>query len=340
MSQTTKMTNKLFSLQHIEKMTDSVGMLEHCTFTEVNYSEGYATDDNARALQVMLRLGALQPADYIEKYSTIYLGFLLSAETENGFRQDMNASQSWKGEGSVEEGFGRAMAALSEASISAITEKQRAAATQAFDEHLSLIKKVKHPRTIAQIIIALSYRKNTELIRLADELAALYSAHSSDSWCWYEDEMTYDNGRLPLGMFHAYQSTGNKKYLQIALESLDFLLAQTFDEKKKCFSFVGNTGWFQKKGKKALFDQQPVEAGSTVEVCVLAFKVTKMQKYLEYAKKALEWYSGRNIVGLSLLNPVTGGVKDGLEEHSVNQNEGAEAVLSYVLACLALQKII
>ncbi|MDO9028458.1 MAG: glycosyltransferase, partial [Candidatus Roizmanbacteria bacterium] len=74
-----------FPLTHIERMTDSIGILEHCIFSTPDRIEGYSTDDNARALQVVLRLNKLSSEEYIKKYSSIYLQFLLSARSPQGF---------------------------------------------------------------------------------------------------------------------------------------------------------------------------------------------------------------------------------------------------------------
>ncbi|TRZ51656.1 hypothetical protein D4R99_04070 [bacterium] len=352
-------------------MTDSIGILEHCIFSTPDRMEGYSTDDNARALQVVLRLNKSASEEYIKKYSSIYLQFLLSARSPQGFHQDLNADLTWKDDAGVEEGFGRAMAALGEAAITAPSPDQQLAAVFVFDQQALLIKKVRQNRAMSQAITALSHRMKfettapelvplllmrkklkgnmsvklpinmqAEVVHLADTLAASYLNHSSQSWNWYEDILSYDNGRLPLGMLYAYQESKDKKYLKIALESLDFLLAQTYDRVKDCFSFPGYRGWFHKGKKKALFGQQPIEAGSTVEVCTFAYEVTRQKKYLDFAVKALEWYNGRNILKINMLNTVTGGVKDGLEKWGVNPNEGAESILSFALASLAFKKAI
>lgn len=365
------MINAKFSLTHIEKMTDSIGILEHCIFSTPDRIEGYSTDDNARALQVILRLNKLSSEEFTKKYSSIYLQFLLSARSSKGFHQDLNADLTWKDDAGTEEGFGRAMAALGEAAITAPSSDQQLAAVFVFDRQALLIKKVKQNRAMAQVITALSHRikfettspeliplllmrkklkgdmsvelpinMQAEIIHLADELVKSYRNHSSRSWNWYEDVLSYDNGRLPLGMLYTYQESRDKKYLAIALESLDFLLAQTYDKIKDCFSFPGYRGWFMKNKKKALFGQQPIEAGSTVEVCSFAYEVTHKKKYLDFAVKALDWYSGRNILKINMLNTDTGGIKDGLEEWGINPNEGAESILSFALACLALKKVI
>ena len=116
---------------------------------------------------------------------------------------------------------------------------------------------------------------------------------------------------------------------------LDFLLEQIYDKKLNCFSFPGYRGWFDKNGDRTLFGQQPIEAGSIVEVCVKAFEVTEDKKYLDWAKKALDWFYGKNILGEKMINESSGGVYDGLEEEGVNLNQGAESLLSYLLARLS-----
>jgi len=48
-------------LDHLHRMTDDTGMLQHSIFTIPNRKEGYATDDNARALILAVQLEQLAP---------------------------------------------------------------------------------------------------------------------------------------------------------------------------------------------------------------------------------------------------------------------------------------
>ncbi|PIV10814.1 glycosyltransferase, partial [Candidatus Roizmanbacteria bacterium CG03_land_8_20_14_0_80_35_26] len=41
-------------LDHLYRMTDIVGIAEHCLIATPDLREGYCVDDNARALQVAL----------------------------------------------------------------------------------------------------------------------------------------------------------------------------------------------------------------------------------------------------------------------------------------------
>ena len=337
----------IFSLKHVSRITDHIGIIEHCIFAKPHLKEGYCVDDNARALLACLKVDGKEKKTAQQLIPT-YLSFLVRASDKKGFHQDLNSDLTWKDDTGVQDGFGRAMVALGETTLSAPQDNQKFTAAFIFDQQTFLIPTIKYPRVIAQTIIAISkrirYNKipldlKKELIVLSDRLIKDYQKHSSESWKWYEDIIAYDNGRLPLSLFCAFQVTKNQKYLEAAKESLDFLIEQIYDHSKDCFSFVGNKGWYPKDKKPAIFDQQPIEAGSMVEVCVKAYEVLKDPKYLHFAKTAFLWYSGKNILGLPMIDNLTGGVYDGLESQKVNQNEGAESVLSYILACLALKEI-
>lgn len=336
-----------FCLKHVSRITDNIGIIEHCIFAKPNRKEGYCVDDNARALLACLRVDGKEK-ETAQQLIPTYLRFLVRARDKKGFHQDLNSDLTWKDDAGVEDGFGRAMVALGETTLSALQDNQKFTAAFIFDQQAFLIPTIKYPRVMAQTIIAISKRikfseksldLKKELIVLSDRLIKDYQKHSSESWKWYEDILTYENGRFPFSLFCAFQVTKNQKYLEVAKGSLDFLIEQTYDHSKDCFSFVGNKGWHQKGKKPAIFDQQPIEAGNMVEVCVKAYEVLNDPKYLYFAKNAFLWYSGKNILGLTMIDNLTGGVYDGLESQKVNRNEGAESVLSYILACLALKEI-
>src|SRR5579864_1815527 len=50
-------------LDHLYRLTDDTGILQHATFAVPNYSEGYATDDNARALVLTVLIEQLGKAE-------------------------------------------------------------------------------------------------------------------------------------------------------------------------------------------------------------------------------------------------------------------------------------
>lgn len=356
-----------FSLDHIIRMTDNVGILEHCIFATPDRIEGYCTDDNARALQVSLRLNGSQEKEKIQKYIPVYLKFLLWARTKQGFHQDLNPNLTWKNDDGLGEGFGRAMAALAETAANGPVDLALPAAL-VFDWQSHLIRKPHSARVKAHLIWALLHRMRfkdnpewdmmrrfsaddgrsfgskidgKKMIRqLADEMVAEFEAEKRQDWCWFEKSLTYDNARLPWGLFGAFKATGDKKYLRAGLESLDWLIKKTWDEQKNCFSWIGNKGWWFRGKQRAVFDQQAIDAGSMVEACAVAGEASGKREYFAWAQAAYKWYTGKNILGINLVDERTGGVKDGLVKEGFNPDEGAESVLSYLIAGLVGDKYV
>ena len=322
-------------IKYLVNITDNIGLIEHCKYHQPNFVEGWCVDDNARAIQVCLHYKDLE----LEKHKSVYFSFLESAYRNNDFYDDLNQDLTWKeGFESGGEHCGRALAALGE--VIKFDRKLCNKAKDLFDQIYVLIKNNQYywTRVIAHTILGLQYYRNEEIEFWADKLMERYYLEKQDTWCWFDSEMTYDNGRIPMSLLVTYQQTKNKKYLEVGLESLDFLTKLIFNKEKNYFSFPGNRGWFTKSGNRAKFDQQPIEAGTMVEVYVLAYKITKKEIYKKMAKLAMDWYLGKNILGLRMINGKTGGVYDGIGIEEINLNQGAESVLSYLLAAKEIKK--
>ena len=172
------------------------------------------------------------------------------------------------------------------------------------------------------------------IVSLTEQLLDSYQQVSSSDWCWFEPYLTYVNARLSQALFLAYGIIGDERYLQIAKKSFDFLVkVQVIDEK---IIPIGNKGWYKKGGKRALYDQQPIEASCMVEAALAAFRVTGDKKYERIAHIAFDWFLGKNSQDVMVYNPKTGGCYDGVTPEGVNLNQGAEATVSYLLARLEL----
>ena len=57
------------------------------------------------------------------------------------------------------------------------------------------------------------------------------------------------------------------------------------------------------------------------------------------ARRAFEWFLGRNDLGLPLYDASTGGCRDGLHVDRVSQNEGAESTLAFLIALAEMQAL-
>lgn len=203
---------------------------------------------------------------------------------------------------------------------------------------LSWILDASSPRAKAYFLLGINALLKTQpdsqlldgATKLASQLLRWHKAVSRSAWDWFEESLTYDNARLPESLAACYEIIRDSTCLKVASDSLEFLMnVQTVDG---VFAPVGNKGWYRAGGHRALYDQQPVDAGATVEVCNRLYRLTGEARYRDWSSFALSWYSGSNLKRLAVYDPATGGCYDGLIEQGVNLNQGAESILSYLLA--------
>jgi hypothetical protein len=100
---------------------------------------------------------------------------------------------------------------------------------------------------------------------------------------------------------------------------------------------IGSNGFYPRGGDRARFDQQPVEAQAMVSACLAARLLTGDAGWGRHAQLAFDWFLGRNDLGLWLYDAATGGCRDGLHPDRINQNEGAESTLAFLLSLLEIQ---
>jgi hypothetical protein len=98
------------------------------------------------------------------------------------------------------------------------------------------------------------------------------------------------------------------------------------------FRPIGCCGFYKRGETRANFDQQPIEAHATVSACLEAFRVTGDNEWYEQAARAFDWFLGWNDVGLELYSSTSGGCYDALLVDRVNQNQGAESTLAFLLS--------
>jgi hypothetical protein len=124
------------------------------------------------------------------------------------------------------------------------------------------------------------------------------------------------------------------------LESLSWLAAvQLADTDAGHFIPVGSNGFYRRNGERARFDQQPTEAQAMVSACLEAYRLTGDKHWRREARRAFEWFLGRNDLNLPIYDPTTGGCRDGLHPERANENQGAESTLAFLQALLELRLV-
>jgi len=165
----------------------------------------------------------------------------------------------------------------------------------------------------------------------------LYQTNNSEKWHWFEDRLAYCNAALPHALLLCGQWIPNDAMTTAGLESLTWLTDLQRARKGGHFVPIGSNGFYRKGGKRARFDQQPVEAQATVSACLEAYRITGDSRWRKEAGRAFNWFSGRNDLNLPVYDPTTGGCRDGLHPDRPNQNQGAESTLAYLQALVELR---
>ncbi|MGD2095775.1 MAG: glycosyltransferase, partial [Phycisphaerales bacterium] len=331
------------SLDHLRKLTDDTGLYQHAKFMIPNREFGYCTDDNARAVIAMTKYYTQYSEPQALKLLDIYLSFLMHSQYNNGLvRNFMNFDRTWMENEPLNDAFGRLLWALGTVMANPPTPAYLSIAKDCFDQSVEHVQK-QLPRGMAYSILGMcDYLKQfpgasdikRQLELTADGLVAQYEENSYPDWKWFEDVLTYDNAVLPHALFVAGLTSDNKKHLEIAKKTCEFLLENTFNG--EFFSFIGCKDWYERGGKKATFDQQPIEAASTVMMLRAAYDATQNEKFLKLQRKAFDWFLGQNELHIPLYDFRTKGCYDGLLRDGVNTNQGAESTLSFMLSLLAI----
>ena len=331
------------SLDHLKKLTDDTGLFQHANFTVPNREYGYTTDDNARAVIVMTNYYSQYPEPEALKLFDTYLSFALHSQNSDGtVRNFMNFDRTWQEDEPFNDALGRLLQAFGTVMAKPPTPSYLSTIKDCFDRSVKHVDK-QYPRGMAYSILGMSdYLKQfpgasdikRQLEIAADTLVIQYEENSFPDWQWFEDVLTYDNAVLPHALFVASLAFDNKKYLEAAEKTCEFLLENTFNGTH--FSFIGCKGWYERGLTKATFDQQPIEAASTVQMLKAAYDATKHKRFLTLQRKAFDWFLGANDLYIPVYNFRTKGCHDGLTQDGVNANQGAESTLSFLLSLLAI----
>jgi len=330
-------------LDHILRMTDSTGIFQHAIFSVPNFSEGYCTDDNARAFILATMLS--ESGEELERARTLagtYAAFLYHAfNPKTGrFHNLMSFDRRWLDELGSEDSQGRAIWALGVGVGRSPYRSFQIMSGQLFTLALPVLRDFTSPRAWAFGLIGIhEYLRrlsgdslvNQTRDTLTTRLMELFDRHSSSDWCWFESELSYDNAKLAHALILSGLDTGKADVLERGLASLHWLTKLQISDQGH-FRPIGSNGFYRRGGIRAEFDQQPVEAQSMVAACLEAYHATSDPWWYEQAQCAFQWFTGRNDLGLELCSAETGACSDGLHLDRLNGNQGAESTLAFLIS--------
>ena len=338
-------------LEHVRLMTDETGILQHAAFSVPRYDDGYCLDDNARAL-LLVALVEDAGADGVEAVRTLgsrYLAFVNHAfDAQRGrFRNFMSYTREWSDACCSEDSHGRALWALGTLVGRSSDPGRQSLGGHIFQAAMPAVLEFSSPRAWAYTLLGVdeylrAFQGDSSVQAfgrtLAEKLLGLLQRTRKPDWPWFEDSLTYCNARLPQALIASGAWMEHEEMKAAGLTSLEWLVSIQWSD-EGYFAPIGSNGFFVRGQEKAAFDQQPVEACAMLSACLEAHRVTEDGTWADHARRQFSWFLGENQLQQSLYDPTTGGCRDGLHADRVNQNQGAESTLSFLMALLEMRSV-
>lgn len=336
-------------LDHLARMTDSTGLFQHSIFNIPNFAEGYCTDDNARALILALILMEGGEAEaFVKQLASTCAAFLYFAFNHKSqrFHNHLSFDRRWLDEQGSEDSQGRALWALGTCVGRSADRSLQRMAGQLFALSLPPVADFSSPRAWAFALLGIDeylhrFSGDSYVSQLRDSLLRhllrLLNWNTKQDWRWFEEELSYDNAKLAHALIVSSYATGNAESLEQGLMALRWLNQLHISEHGH-FRPIGSNGFHGKGRIRADFDQQPIEAHAMVSACLAAYRVTADLWWYEQAQRAFDWFLGANDLNLELYLPESGGCCDGLHVDRINENQGAESTLAFLLSLVEMRQ--
>lgn len=339
-------------IDHLVNMTDEFGLFQFATLSSPNKDFGYTLDDNARALIVCSWLIKKEHTEELEALLKLYLSFIKRCQLRNGsfvnyisFIDKSPTPQN--NEEDIEDSQARALWALSEImSNKTLNLEISNQAKKMFLLKLKQRRQLSHLRAKAFAIKAYALalpivpeKKQYLLNKIgeySDSLLHALTDNSIKSWRWFESDLNYNNALLSESLLIAGKVLKNDNYTNQGILTLKFLISKTFSS---TYMPIGHANWYKNNRQRSNYDQQPEDPASMILALSRAYRTTHEEEYRKLANKCFSWFLGNNSLKKPLYNYNTGGCYDGLHPDRVNLNQGAESLVSYLMASIRISNL-
>jgi len=330
-------------------MCDDTGIIQHAVFSVPDRSHGYCVDDNARALLLSSLLSKAAEIGVTDRMTASFAAFVEHAWNPDAgrFRNFMSYDRRWLEDEGSEDSHGRTLWALGCCALNDTDAPRRRWASALFAKAMSVTLDFRSPRAWAFTLLGLNdycranlYDPHARMLRVrhAENLMDLERRVSKNGRLWFEEGLSYENARLSQALIVTGLSTKVSAYVETGLATLQWLMGQQTAAAGH-FRAIGTDGFFEIGEPPKPFDQQPVEATATISACLAAYEATSDKHWIEVANRNLNWFTGSNDHGISLVDPETGSGRDVLHADRPNENRGAESVLCYLISSIEIGRI-
>jgi hypothetical protein len=324
------MTYPPVPFQHLLRLSDEIGLLEHARGVVPRLEHGYCVDDVARGLVMVCREPS--PAPELIVLARRYLAFLARAQAPDGrLRNRLGHDRRWRDEPGTEDWWGRALWGFGTAAARGPGTRLGAEARTRFE----CSAQARSPWPHAMAFAALGAAEILDawpdhpgaLSLLASAVPVIGRPPPNAAWPWPCPRLSYANAALAEAVIVAGWRLGSGPVLRDGLRMLEWLLeCETRDGH---LSVVPVGGWGPGEQRPG-FDQQPIEVAAIADACMRAASVTGDPSWLGGAEMCVAWFLGDNDAHVPLLDEQSGGGCDGISPSGRNRNQGAESTLAMI----------
>lgn len=316
------------TFDHLLRLSDDVGLLEHARGAIPRRAHGYCTDDVARGLVVLGR--EPDPSEEQRRLVERYLGFVTHAQGASGaFRNRLGYDRRWQDSPGTGDWWGRALWGLGTVAARGAVPWVREAALACFDRGAS--QRSGWPRAMAFAVLGAAevldrHPDHPPARALVKAGAAVVARPAPDpDWPWPEPRLGYANAVLAEALIVAGRYGDDDSSVKDGLRLLEWLLHT--ESRQGRLSLAPGGGWRPPEPRPA-FDQQPIEVATLVDACARAMSLTGDQSWAVGIRQGVAWFLGDNDTGVPMVDAGTGGGFDGLGPEAASINQGAESTLA------------
>ncbi|HYH51572.1 MAG TPA: glycosyltransferase [Acidimicrobiia bacterium] len=316
--------------EHLLRLSDDTGVLEHARGAVPRRQSGYCTDDTARALVVISRQPS--PSAELTALGERCLAFLVHAQAGDGACHNrLGYDRRWVDQPGLGDWWGRSLWASGTAAARGRSARFRADALAHFEAGAVCRSPWPRPMAFAALGAAevLTVRPDhagaRDLLKAAG--AALSGVRDDEQWPWPEPRLAYANARWAESLLVVGWALEDDRLVEDGLRQLEWLLDVETVGDHLSLTPVG--GWAPGEPRPG-FDQQPIEAAALADACARAYLVTGGEHFLAGVTRAVGWFLGANDTQVPMYDARSGGGYDGLERDGRNDNQGAESTIALI----------
>lgn len=307
---------------YFDGLIDDFGIWQHSDGNKILHDEGYALDDAARGLLVVLSLGR-------NEQSEVLFSYILKSRTNDRFYGFADKNRVFIRNYASDDATGQAIWA---AGYAIHKNFNRVKAERLIDSVMPYMNQTKFVRGYAYALLGAVYI-NKETARFYYEKLRSFFDSADKDWFWPDKTLTYGNGIISYAILRYALIYDDTLAAMFGRKVLLFLEKHCTSRRQR--GPIGNDGWhsYESNNPAPNYSQQPIDSAYMIWSWLAAYKISGSPIDKKRYKLWMKWFEGENIANEKMYDQSDMRCFDGIDPWGVHRNSGAESNI-----CLLLSK--